>query len=82
MEIIGNAQNGQAGVAYSATFSGAGGASPYTFTDGGLPSGWTFTSGVLAAASPVAGTYLIEVTMEDSARNVPVTQTYRITINA
>lgn len=82
MEIIGFTPSGKAGIAYAAQLAGAGGSGPYTFTDDGLPSGWTFTSGLLAAASPVAGTYSVDVTMEDSARNVPVTKTFTVTISA
>ncbi len=84
MEIIGRPENGAAGVAYSAAFSGFNGVSPYTFVFSidPLVAGWTNSGGVVSNASPVAGSYKLTVSMSDSGRNSPVTQVYRFTIHA
>jgi hypothetical protein len=84
MEIIGFAPDGQASVAYSTTFAGSGGGSPYSFdfSIDPLVAGWTNVGGVVSNPSPSAGDYTLTCTMSDSARNVPVTQAYRFTINA
>lgn len=81
MEIVGQPPAGVAGAAYSFTFTGLGGSSPYTFAGVSMPSGWAVSSGgALTHAGPSAGTYSITVVMNDSQRNVPVTQTYSVVI--
>jgi uncharacterized protein YraI len=60
-----------AGVAYSATFTGGGGAgSPYSYSATGLPSGLTLTvGGALSGTVTTAGTYNFDVTVTDSGTN-------------
>lgn len=84
MQILGTPPVGQAGSAYSFTFTGTGGVGSYTFDYDTLPSGWSLnaTTGVLShASSPAAaaGSFDVAVSMTDSQRTV-VQKTYTIAI--
>jgi hypothetical protein len=72
--------HGQAGVAYSAKFTAAGGVPPYTWTGDGAPPGLSFSSGGLLSGTPtVTGQFSLIVTVTDSA-GAKTTTAFAITV--
>jgi len=74
--LSGAAPDVAVGVAYSASFSAAGGQSPYRFSvAGALPAGITFDAarGTLTGAPTTAGQYSVTVTVTDSTPTTPRT---------
>ncbi|GAB3102786.1 putative Ig domain-containing protein [Lysobacter terrae] len=76
--------NGTAGVAYSQTFTGSGGAAPYSFSlvSGSLPVGMSFSSAGVFSGTPItAGTFNFTVRATD-ANGFTGDQAYSVVIAA
>jgi uncharacterized protein (TIGR03437 family) len=60
---------GTAGTNYSVTFAATGGSGPYTFTTSNPPQGLLLSSAGVLSGMPVAGTFMLTVTVTDSLNN-------------
>lgn len=64
--LSGTLPNGQVGIAYSASLTGAGGLAPYQWSASGLPPGISFSKGMLSGKPSAAGNYSVLVRLTDS----------------